>query len=81
MRLQLIPLNIFKDSIDLFCWPIQGSASFVDPFCYISVMLSCLFLAALIVITCWERADLLALLCILVFLSLSYMVFRVRCDT
>ena len=36
-----------------------------------------------IVITCWDRADLLALLCVvfLVFLSFSHAVFWVRCGT
>ena len=62
--------------------PFQDGASFVDPFCYLRftfvlVLLSCLFLAD------WERADLLALLCVKFscVLSLSNMVSRVRCST
>ena len=52
IRVRLVPLNMFKPSSVSFCWPIQGGDSFVDPFCYLcfmfsSVMLSCLFLAAL----------------------------------
>ena len=36
-----------------------------------------------LVVTCWERADLLALLCVVLYcvLSLSHTVFRVRCGT
>ena len=33
-----------------YYWPLQGGASFVDPFCYlcfVSVIMSCLFIAAL----------------------------------
>ena len=70
--------------------PFQGGASFVDLFCYLSlmfifVMVYCLVLSVSFspVITCWERADLLALyvLCFLVCLSLSHMLFRVRYGT
>ena len=39
---------MFKPSGSIFFWPFQNSASFVDPFCYLCFMLSCLFLAALL---------------------------------
>ena len=54
-------------------------------FTFVLILLSCVFLAAFntCMITCWERADLLALLCVmfLVFLSLSLMVSRVKCGS
>ena len=43
-----------------------GGTSFVDHLCYLCLvffMLSRLFIAALWSVTCWERADLLALVC------------------
>ena len=66
-------------------WPFQCGASFVDPFCYLCfvfVMLSCLFIAAL-----WSFAGkgltswLSCVWCFLVFLSLSLVVSWVRCGT
>ena len=82
-----VPVNMFKPFSVFFCWLFQGSASFVDHFCYlcfilIFVMLSCLFLAAL-----WSPAGkeltpwLSSVLCFLVFLSPSKLVFRVRYGT
>ena len=44
----------------------QSSTSFVDYLCYFSlafVMLSCASVYCCLVVTCWERADLLALVC------------------
>ena len=44
----------------------QGGASFVDHlryFCLVFVMLSCASVYCCIAVTCWERADLLALVC------------------
>ena len=66
----------------MFYWPFQGGPSFVDHFChlcFIFVMLSCLFLAALRspagnVLTSW----LSCVLCFLVFLSPYHMVFWAR---
>ena len=46
-------------------WPFQGGASFVDHLCYfclVFVILSCTSVYRLVV-TCWKRADLLALVC------------------
>ena len=59
----------------------------MDPFCYVRFTFFIIILPSTVysklVITCWEIADLLALLCVmfLVFLSLTYMVSRVRCGT
>ena len=38
-----------------------GGASFVDHLCYFCLVLLCFH--ARLVVTCWERADLLALVC------------------
>ena len=68
----------------LFYCLFSDGASFVDPFCYLcfmSVILSCLFLAAL-----WSPAGkcltswLSCMWCFLVFLLFSHMVSWVRCD-
>ena len=45
---------------------LNGGASFVDHLCYfclVSVMLPCASVYCCLVLTCWERADLLALVC------------------
>ena len=39
----------------------EGGASFVDHFCYFCLFL--LYFLACLVVTCWERTDLLALIC------------------
>ena len=55
-----------KPSSKIFYWPFQGGASFVDHLCYfclVFVMLSCASVYLCLVVTCWERADLLALVC------------------
>ena len=62
-------VNKFKHSENIFYFycTFQGGASFMDLFCYLCfvfVMLSCLFIAVNAV-TCWERANLLALLCVM----------------
>ena len=64
--------------VKYFYWPFQGGASFVDHFCntvprwcffcrsffcLVFVMLSCASVYPCLVVTCWERADLLALVC------------------
>ena len=46
--------------------PFQGGASFVDHLCYFSLVFGLLLGASVyrcLVVTCWERADLLALVC------------------
>ena len=65
---QMVPLNMLKTSSNLLM-TVPRRISFVDFFCYLWFMfvfltLSCLFLVHSPVITCWERADLLALLCV-----------------
>ena len=57
------PWNRFKPSSKIFYWPFQGGASFVDRLCYLClvfVMLSCASVHWCLVVTCSERADLLA---------------------
>ena len=60
---------MLKPTSNCFYWPFQGCASFVDSFCYLCLNI-CLCYAVLsatcsLMITCCERADLLALLCVL----------------
>ena len=60
------PWKWFKPSSKIFYWLFHGGASFVDHLCYfclVIVMLSCTFVNGCLVVTCWERADLLALVC------------------
>ena len=66
LRVRLAPLNRFKPSSKIFYWPFQGGTSFVDLSCFCSVLcLLCLCASVYMcfVVTCWERADLLALVC------------------
>ena len=66
LRVRLAPLNWFKPSSKIFYWPFQGGASFVDLLCFCSVLcLLCLCASVYMcfVVTCWERADLLAIVC------------------
>ena len=59
-------LNRFKPSCKIFYWPFQGGASFVDLlwfFCLVFAMPLCASVYLCLVVTCWERADLLALIC------------------
>ena len=67
LRVRLAPLNRFKPSSKIFYWPFQGSTSFVDHLCFSFCLVFALFLCASVsmcfVVTCWERADLLALVC------------------
>ena len=49
-----------------FYWPFLGGASFVDHSCYSGVCLLCFcvrLFSCCLVVTCWERPDLLALVC------------------
>ena len=66
LRVRLAPLNRFKPSSKIFYWPFQGGTSFVDLLCFCSVLcLLCLCASVYMcfVVTCWERADLLAFVC------------------
>ena len=52
----------FSPPVKNFNWPFQGSSSLVDHMCYF-----CAFASAhcYLVVTCWERADLLVLFAVL----------------
>ena len=66
LRVRLAPWNRFKPSSKIFYWPFYGGTSFVDHSCYfwcVLVILSCASFYCCLVVTCWERADLLALVC------------------
>ena len=66
LRVRLAPLNRFKPSSKIFYWPFQGGTSFVDLLCFCSVLCLLCFVPSVymcFVVTCWERADLLALVC------------------
>ena len=59
--------------------PFQGGTSFVDHLYYLCLVTS---VHCCLVVTCWDRADLLALVCdVYVVLLLSHVVFWVRCGT
>ena len=63
LRVRLALWNQFKPSSKYFYWPFQGNTSFVDHFCFFVSCVSHAFasLHCCLVVTCWERADLLAL--------------------
>ena len=53
-------------SVKYFYWRFQNGASFMDHLCYfclVIVILSCVSVSLCLVVTCWERAGLLALVC------------------
>ena len=56
----------FKPSSKIFYWPFQGGTSFVDLLCFFCLVFAMLLWASVnmcLVVTCWERAGLLALVC------------------
>ena len=66
LRVRLAPLNWLKPSGKTFYWPFQGGTSFVDLlcfFCLVFAMPLCVSVYMCLVVTCWERADPLALVC------------------
>ena len=66
LRVGLSPLNQFKPSSKIFYWPFQGCSSFVDLLCFLCLVFSMPLWASVymcLVVTCWERADLLAIVC------------------
>ena len=77
-RVRSVPLNMFKPPVILY-WSFQAGASFEDPFCLFMFHI-CLCYAVLsvpcgLMLTCLERADLLAFLCVMfscVFLVFPY---------
>ena len=64
-RVRLAPWNWFKPSGKIFYWPFQGRTSFVDLlwvlFCLVFAMPLPMSVFMYLVVTRWERADLLAL--------------------
>ena len=64
LRVRLAQWNWFKLSSKIFYWPFKGGISFVDLlciFCLVFAMLLCASIYMCLVVTCWERDDLLAL--------------------
>ena len=72
-------------SSKIFYWPFQGGTSFVDLLCFCSVLcLLCLCASVYMcfVVSCWERADLLALVCVVFCEFVTFpLVSWVRCGT
>ena len=72
LRVRLVPLNMFKPSSD-FSLTVLSRSSFVDHFLlftclfHVNLCFATLFVPCSLVIICWERADLLAHLCVVVF--------------
>ena len=85
LRVRLAPLNRFKPSSKIFYWPFQGGTSFVDLLCFCSdlcLLCLCASVYMCFVVTCWERADLLALVCGVFCEFVTFpLVFWVRCGT
>ena len=72
IKVKFIPNSRFRETglsppVKVFSCPFQGGASFVDRFFYSYAscwcVLCCRVLCSLVV-TCWERADLLAVVCV-----------------
>ena len=66
LRVRLALWNWFKPSSKIFYWSFQGCTSFMDLscfFCLVFAMPLCASVYMCLVVTCWERADLLALIC------------------
>ena len=60
------PLNQIKPSSKIFYWPFQGGTSLVELLCFSCIVFAMHLYASVhmcLVVTCWERADLLALVC------------------
>ena len=60
------PLHRFKPSSKIFYRPFRGVTSFVDLLCFFCPVLAmplCASVCVCLVVTCWERAGLLALVC------------------
>ena len=66
-KVRLVPSKVFKPSSIFFYRLFQGDA-FVDPFCclcFVNVCHAVLSVPYSLLVNCWERADLLALLYIM----------------
>ena len=62
----LCTLTYFKPSSKIFYWPFKGAISFVDLLYFSCLVFGMPMWASVymcLVVTCWERADLLALVC------------------
>ena len=90
LRARLAPWNWFKPSSKIFYWLFQGGTSFVDLFLFgsfmflfylVFVMSLCVSVYMCFVVTCWERADLLALVCGVCEFATFPLVSWVRCCT
>ena len=58
--------TVWKASSKIFYWLSQGGTSFVDLLCFFCLSFAmplCTSVYVCLVVTCWERADLLALVC------------------
>ena len=66
LRVRLGPWNLFKPSSKIFYWPFHGCTSFVGLLCFFCLVFAlplCASVYMCLVVTCWERTDLLALVC------------------
>ena len=66
LRPRMAPWNLLKPSSRTFYWPFQGDTSFVDLLCFFCLVIDrtlCASVYMCLVVTCWERADLLELVC------------------
>ena len=66
LRVRFAPLNWFKPSSKIFYWLFQGGTSFVDLLCFFCLVFAMPLWVSVymcLVVTCWERADFLALIC------------------
>ena len=66
LRVRLAPWNRLKPFSKIFYWPFQGGTSFMDLFCFFCLVFAmslCASVYMCLVVTCWERADLLSLVC------------------
>ena len=75
------PLNLLSPPVK-FYWPFQGGTSFVDLLCFCSAMSLSASVYMCFVVTCWERADLFALVCCVCSEFVTFpLVCLVRCGT
>ena len=66
LGVRLVLWGWFLLSSGIFYWPFWGGASFVDHlcfFCRVFVVPLCASVCLYLVVTCWEKAGLLALVC------------------
>ena len=75
---RLVPLNMFKPS-SIFTDRSKVVLFLLFMF-HVCLCYGALSVPCSLVITCWERAGFLGLLCFLVFLSLSHIVSQIKCS-